>query len=215
MGIKKRFNIGGRRPEREQVMIEEESQQFNTEANEDEAEASVSLKRKPDMKIRRMDKKDGLLRPEEESGNFEGSFRQEERSKEIFNPPANIEYRGIDIAPNTAALSEGRIDKQNKRTRELQKLLNLENLLFEQTLSLSSVTPYEIYINKIKGGYLVNSSDQAFDEKTENACQTLPLEFSDFTNQCPQDYALDIAHLDHIDTDSLFESFILRVAPVI
>jgi hypothetical protein len=38
--------------------------------------------------------------------------------------------------------------------------------LYEQTLSLSSVTPYEIYINKIKSGFLKNSNDQSFDDKT-------------------------------------------------
>ena len=58
-------------------------------------------------------------------------------------------------------------------------------------LSLSSVTAYEIYINKIKGGFLKNSHDQAFDECADDACQTLPLDFADFTNQCPQDYAAD------------------------
>ena len=44
--------------------------------------------------------------------------------------------------------------------------------LYEQTLTISSVTPYEIYINKIKGAFLKNSNDQAFDDKTSNSCQT-------------------------------------------
>ena len=35
--------------------------------------------------------------------------------------------------------------------------------LYEQTLSIGNITSYEIYINKIKGGFLKNSSDQAFD----------------------------------------------------
>lgn len=40
---------------------------------------------------------------------------------------------------------------------------------------MTAVTPYEIYISKIKSGSLKNSNDQAFDEKTVSFCQTLPL----------------------------------------
>ena len=65
-------------------------------------------------------------------------------------------------------VSEGRIDKQRKRTHDLSPLLNLEIDLYEQTLSIGNITPYEIYINKIKGGFLKNSLDQAFDEKSSN-----------------------------------------------
>lgn len=57
-------------------------------------------------------------------------------------------------------------------------------------LSIGSVTPYEIYINKIKSGSLINSSDQAFDSKTTSTAQTTPYEMSDFANQCPQDYQM-------------------------
>ena len=47
--------------------------------------------------------------------------------------------------------------------------------LYEQTLSIGNITPYEIYINKIKGGFLKNSLDQSFDEKSANSCQTQSL----------------------------------------
>ena len=97
----------------------------------------------------------------------------------------------------------------------MRKLLNLEIDLFEQTLSVSSITPYEVYINKINGGYLANSGDQAFDEKTDNSCQTLSFEYSDFKNQCPQDYSMDINQLDNLDTEPMFEQFIMKMAPVI
>jgi len=63
------------------------------------------------------------------------------------------------------------------------------------------VTSYEIYINKIKGGSLKNSNDQAFDEKSAISCQTLPLDFTDFTNQCPQDYHTDINSIVQNDTN--------------
>jgi len=56
--------------------------------------------------------------------------------------------------------------------------LNLETDLYEQTLSIGNVTPYEIYINKIKGGFLKNSSDQAFDEKATSSSQTLSFEYA-------------------------------------
>jgi hypothetical protein len=94
-------------------------------------------------------------------------------------------------------------------------LLNFELDLYEPTLSISSVTPYEIYINKIKGGFLKNSNDQAFDDKTTDSCQTLSFEYSDFTNQCPQDYSIEISKISNIDSHALFEHFILKVAPVI
>jgi hypothetical protein len=77
--------------------------------------------------------------------------------------------------------------------------LNLELDLYEQTISIGNITPYEIYISKIKGGFLRNASDQAFDEKTSNSSQTLSFEYSDFTNQCPQDYALDVNTIEQLD----------------
>ena len=76
--------------------------------------------------------------------------------------PGNIEYREINIEP-VAGISEGKVDKQRKRTNELSHLLNLELDLYEQTISIGNITAYEIYINKIKGGFLKNSLDQAFD----------------------------------------------------
>ena len=82
-------------------------------------------------------------------------------------------------------------------------------------MSIGNITAYEIYINKIKGGFLKNSLDQSFDEKTTNACQTLSFEYADFTNQCPQDYSVDVNKIDNIDSEHLFDSFILRIAPVI
>ena len=85
------------------------------------------------------------------------------------------------------------------RTEELSKLLNLQEDLFEETLSITCVTPYEIYINKIKNGSLKNSCDQAFDDKTIGECQTLTLEFDDFTNQCPQDYHMDVNNIVQTD----------------
>lgn len=67
--------------------------------------------------------------------------------------------------------------KQKARAHDLSNLLNLEIDLFEETLSISSVTAYEVYINKIKSGSLKNSNDQAFDEKNVASSQTLSLEF--------------------------------------
>jgi hypothetical protein len=87
--------------------------------------------------------------------------------------------------------------------------------LYEQTLTIGSVTPYEIYINKIKGGFLKNSNDQSFDDKTSNSCQTSSFEYNDFTNQCPQDYSIDISRIENIDSNDIFDQFILKVAPVI
>ena len=82
-------------------------------------------------------------------------------------------------------------------------------------LTIGNVTPYEIYINKIKGGFLKNSNDQAFDDKASNSCQTASLEYSDFTNQCPQDYSLDANRIERLDSTALFEQFVLRMAPVV
>ena len=41
--------------------------------------------------------------------------------------------------------------------------------------------------------------DQAFDEKTNEAIQTLPFYSEDFTNQCPQDYTTNINMI--VETD--------------
>jgi hypothetical protein len=67
------------------------------------------------------------------------------------------------------------LERQKARSGELSQLLNLEMDLYEAMLTIGNVTPYEIYINKIKGGFLKNSNDQAFDDKTSNSCQTASL----------------------------------------
>jgi hypothetical protein len=82
-------------------------------------------------------------------------------------------------------------------------------------ISISSVTPYEIYISKIKSGFLKNSNDQAFDEKTVSSCQTLSFEYVNFTNQCPQDYQTNVSNTFKADAVESFNTFILDVAPVI
>ena len=118
--------------------------------------------KKPDMKIKRLTPRREFTERQdiqEVSNDF-----SENRS---FAPaenyvPGNIEYREINIEPATG-ISEGKIDKQRKRTNELKNLLNLETDLYEQTLAIGNITAYEIYINKIKGGFLKNSLDQAFD----------------------------------------------------
>jgi hypothetical protein len=92
--------------------------------------------------------------------------------------------------------------------------VNLEIDLYEETLNISCVTAFEMYINKIKGGSLKNSNDQAFDEKTSVLSQTLPLEYADFTNQCPQDYHTDVGNIAQVDTKEAFSAFVRRVAPV-
>lgn len=112
-------------------------------------------------------------------------------------------------------ISEGKIDKQKKRSHELTRILNLEVDIYEQTLSIGNVTPYEIYINKIKGGFLKNSLDQAYDETAANSCQTLSFEYADFTNQCPQDYSMDVNRIEKLDAEHLFDNFIIKMAPVI
>lgn len=84
-----------------------------------------------------------------------------------------IETREINLDPSENRVSEVKIEKQQARVRELSKLLNLEIDMYEETLNISCVTPYEIYINKIKSGSLVNSGDQAFDEKSHAGSQTL------------------------------------------
>ena len=60
-----------------------------------------------------------------------------------------------------------------------------------------------------------NSLDQSFDEKTTNSCQTLSLDFVDFTNQCPEDYSMDVNNIERMDGAKVFDGFILRMAPVI
>lgn len=111
-------------------------------------------------------------------------------------------------------VSEGKLERQRVRTGELAQLLNLEMDLYEPLLSIGNVTPYEIYINKIKGGFLKNSNDQSFDDKATTASQTASLEYSDFTNQCPQDYSLDAARIESLET-APFDQFVLRVAPIV
>ena len=81
-------------------------------------------------------------------------------------------------------------------------------------MSIACVTAYEIYINKIKSGSLKNSNDQAFDEKASVSCQTLSLEFDDFTNQCPQDYHTDVTSIVQNDETEAFSRFIEKVSPV-
>lgn len=74
-------------------------------------------------------------------------------------------------------VSEARVEKQRIRTNDLKDLLNLEIDLYENLLSISEITQYEVYIGKIKSGMLKNSMDQAFDEKTSQTIQTLPFDF--------------------------------------
>jgi hypothetical protein len=61
------------------------------------------------------------------------------------------------------------------------------------------MTSYEVYINKIRGGFVKNSQDQAFDDNSSIAVQTLPFDQADFTNQAPQDYAQDLARITKAD----------------
>ena len=63
--------------------------------------------------------------------------------------------------------------------------------------SISSTTPFEVYISKIKGGFLKNSCDEAFDQKNDYQCQTSSYEYIDFSNQCPQDYQLGHGYQSH------------------
>ena len=126
---------------------------------------------------------------------------------------AEMETREIQLQPT--GISEGKIDKQRKRTEELSNLLNLEIDLYEQTLSIGNITAYEIYINKIKGGFLKNSLDQSFDERAEDGCQTASLDYADFTNQCPQDYSTDVNQIQSADSEHLFDQFILKISPII
>lgn len=125
------------------------------------------------------------------------------------------QYREISISPSDAGPSQTKADHQRRRTQELRNLLNLEMDLYEPTLSLSSVTAYETYINKIKSGFIKNSADQSFDETTNNSCQTASFEYCDFVNQCPQDYSTDISHIERQSQDEVFANFVLKVAPVL
>lgn len=96
------------------------------------------------------------------------------------------------MKPSAPQISEARVEKQRIRTNELKNLLNLEIDLYEDFLSISEITKYEVYISKIKSGNLKNSMDQAFDEKTNESVQTLPFDYEDFANQCPQDYQTNV-----------------------
>lgn len=126
-----------------------------------------------------------------------------------------IETRQINLDTAEVKVSEVKVEKQKARVKELNKLLNLQADLYEETLNISCVTPYEIYINKIKSGSLINSNDQAFDEKSHASCQTATLQFDDFTNQCPQDFHTDAMNIVQKDEAQSFNQFINKIAPVL
>jgi len=54
-------------------------------------------------------------------------------------------------------------------------------------LNIGATTEYDGYISRIKSGYINNSQDQAFDDTMDGQCQTLPLAFEEFSQQCPED----------------------------
>jgi hypothetical protein len=86
-------------------------------------------------------------------------------------------------------------------------------------VSISSTTPFEVYISKIKAGFLKNSCDEAFDQKNDVQSQTLSFEYVDFCNQCPQDYQLGHGvNLANSQVESSHESLsdmILTLSPII
>lgn len=85
--------------------------------------------RRPDLKLKRLGPKTGKKDAEREDVQEESYEFSRSREEAPFPNNNNvsavpIQYREINIEPSTG-ISEGKLDKQRKRTYDLRNLLNL------------------------------------------------------------------------------------------